>query len=137
MHSKVVLSFLGITALIAAATPQLFGQGQGPTHASIVIPATTVEHLEDVGVRAHTNHLILVRPDFVGTSPSGETPSSIRAVYALSSSVTSGGSQTIAIVDAFHYPTAANDLNVFSTQFGLPAMPDCSTTNNVGPCFSQ
>src|SRR5207245_2365647 len=30
----------------------------------------------------------------------------------------------------------ANDLNVFSTQFGLPAMPDCSTTNNVGPCFS-
>jgi len=136
MHSKVFLSLLAVTALIAAVTPQLFAQGQGPAHASIVIPATTVEHPEDVGVRAHTNHLILVRPNFVGTSPSRETPSSIRAVYALSSNVDSGGSQTIAIVDAFHYPTAANDLNVFSTQFSLPAMPDCSTTNNVGPCFS-
>jgi hypothetical protein len=41
------------------------------------------------------------------------------------------------IVDAFHYPTAANDLNVFSTTLGLPAMLDCSTTNNVGSCFSQ
>jgi subtilase family serine protease len=136
MHSKVLLSLLAVTALIAAATPQLFAQGQGPAHASIVIPATTVEHPEDVGVRAHTNHLILVRPNFVGTSPSGETPSSIRSVYALSSNVDSGGSQTIAIVDAFNYPTAANDLKVFSTQFGLPPMPDCSTTNNVGPCFS-
>src|SRR5216684_784104 len=136
MHSKVSLFLLAVTALIAVATPQLFAQGQGPTHASIVIPATTVEHPEEVGVRAHTNHLILVRPDFVGTSPSGETPSSIRQVYALSPNVISGGSQTIAIVDAFHYPTAANDLNVFSTTFGLPAMPDCSTTNNVGPCFS-
>jgi len=136
MHSKVFVSLLAVTALAVATTPQLFAQGQGPAHAPILIPATTIEHPEDVGVRAHTNHLILVRPNFVGTSPSGETPSSIRSVYALSSNVGSGGSQTIVIVDAFHYPTAANDLNVFSTQFGLPAMPDCSTTNNVGPCFS-
>src|SRR5712692_6304160 len=136
MHSKVFISLLAVTALAAATTSQLFAQGQGPAHAPILIPATTVEHPEDVGVRAHTNHLILVRPNFVGTSPSGETPSPIRSVYALSSNVGSGGSQTIVIVDAFHYPTAANDLNVFSTQFGLPAMPDCSTTNNVGPCFS-
>jgi kumamolisin len=137
VRSTMFFSLLAVAALLAATTPQLFAQGQGPAHASILIPATTVEHPQDVGVRAHTNHLILVRPDFVGASPSGETPSSIRSVYALSSNVGSGGSQTIAIVDAFHYPTAANDLSVFSTQFGLPVMPDCSTTNNVGPCFSR
>src|SRR5216684_3428459 len=113
MHSKVFISLLAVTALAAATTSQLFAQSQGPTHASILIPATTVEHPEDVGVRAHTNHLILVRPDFVGTNPSGETPSSIRSVYALSSNVDSGGSQTIAIVDAFNYKTAAHDLNGF------------------------
>jgi subtilase family serine protease len=32
----------------------------------------------------------------------------------------SGGSRAIAIVDAYHYPTAASDLSVFSHQFGLP-----------------
>jgi len=31
-----------------------------------------------------------------------------------------GGANTIVIVDAFDYPTALNDFNVFSTQFGLP-----------------
>ncbi|HEV2020915.1 MAG TPA: hypothetical protein VGQ94_00130 [Terriglobales bacterium] len=35
----------------------------------------------------------------------------------------------IAIVDAFHYPTADNDLDVFSTQFGLP---HCTIANG---CF--
>ena len=32
----------------------------------------------------------------------------------------SGGSRAIAIVDAYHYATAASDLSVFSNQFGLP-----------------
>src|SRR5260370_16636522 len=99
MHSKVFLSLLAITALIAAATPQLFAQGQGPAHASILIPATTIEHPEDVGVRAHTNHLILVRPNFVGTSPSGATPSSILSVYPLSSHVHSTSSHTHSILN--------------------------------------
>jgi subtilase family serine protease len=44
----------------------------------------------------------------------------------LPSSLTTGGSRTIAIVDAYDYPTAENDLNVFSSQFGLPA---CTTAN--------
>src|SRR5207245_4584002 len=43
----------------------------------------------------------------------------------------SGGSGVIAIVDAFDYPTAENDLNVFSTQFGLPP---CTTANG---CFTK
>jgi subtilase family serine protease len=71
---------------------------------------------------------IEVQPNRGGRGPSGETPASIRGVYNLPPT---GGSQTIAIVDAFDYPTAENDLNVFSTQFALPA---CTTSNG---CFKK
>jgi subtilase family serine protease len=47
----------------------------------------------------------------------GLSPSQIRTAYNLPST---GGTGTIAIVDAFDDPTALNDLNVFSSQFGLP-----------------
>jgi len=49
-------------------------------------------------------------------------------VYKLPST---GGNGVIVIVDAFDYPTAENDLNVFSAQFGLPA---CTTANG---CFKK
>jgi kumamolisin len=43
----------------------------------------------------------------------------------------SGGGGAIALVDAFDYRTAENDLNVFSAQFGLP---QCTTANG---CFKK
>jgi len=49
---------------------------------------------------------------------SGLSPTQIRAAYNLPST---GGSGTIAIVDAYDDPTVAADLNTFSTQFGLLA----------------
>ena len=72
----------------------------------------------------------MVRPQFTGTAPGGETPQSIYPVYNLTFTG-SGGSGVIAIVDAFDYPTAENDLNVFSSAFGLPA---CTTANG---CFKK
>jgi subtilase family serine protease len=92
-----------------------------------VVPDSSVEHSQDHGKRAHTNHLIWAngRPGG-GGGPRGETPASLRAVYSLPSS---GGSGVIAIVDAYHYPTADNDLDIFSTQFGLP---HCTIANG---CF--
>jgi len=50
-------------------------------------------------------------------SPTGLSPAQIRAAYDLPST---GGSGTIAIVDAYDDPTVQNDLNVFSNQFSLP-----------------
>ena len=62
-----------------------------------------------------------------------ETPASLACVYRLvpvqsqecdPNTVTAnprGGSRAIAIVDAYHYPTALTDLALFSAQFGLPA----------------
>jgi kumamolisin len=120
-----------IVVLLLACTQVLAQRKVSNPHVVVLKPDTTVEHAEDKGKRAHTNHLIALKgkPDGgAGKSPTGETPATIRPVYGLPST---GGSQTIAIVDAFHYPSAENDLNVFSQQFGLPA---CTVANG---CFKQ
>ncbi len=125
---KTVRSISIAASLLVMAFPLLGqpGPGQGTAHAAVLVPDSTLEHAEDVGVRAHTNHLIKVGPQFVGTSPAGETPASIRTVYNLPST---GGTNVIAIVDAFDYATAENDLGVFSNTFGLPP---CTKANG---CF--
>src|SRR5215472_17155442 len=75
-------------------------------------------------------------PD-IASGPSGffETPASLGCVYRLTSVPPaqigcnptdptllnpSGGARAIAIVDAYDYPTAFSDLQIFSAQFGLP-----------------
>lgn len=75
--------------------------------------------------------------DSAGSGLQGETPASLACVYGLTSCSSGcnpaivtqnpqGGWGTIAIVDAYHDPTAENDLNVFSRRFGLP---ECTTAN--------
>ncbi len=126
----------------------------------VEVPESTNEAPGDLGRRVHSNHLILVRPEKTqqsgSTIPVGETPGSLACVYQISGASLStgcpitgklssgnnglpnpiGGSQTIAIVDAYDYPTAYQDLTVFSNQFGLPALVQCSgsVTSN---CFAQ
>jgi len=115
---------------VLAQSPNALQNG----HAIIVVPDTTVVRAEDRGVRAHTNHLIMVRPDAspdATSGPSGNTPATIYPVYLPGKTYNPGaGGGTIAIVDAFDYPTAENDLHVFSTTVGLP---DCTIANG---CFS-
>jgi kumamolisin len=120
-----------ILAVISVILLPCLALGQSPSNRSaVLIPDTSIERLEDIGVHAHTNHLIKYDPQFTGTSPAGETPQSIYPVYKLTFTG-SGGSAVIAIVDAFDYPTAENDLNVFSTQFKLPV---CTAANG---CFTK
>lgn len=121
-------------------------QSQASQHAHVVVPDSTVEHAEDVGKRAHTNHLVMVRPELTGTSPKGETPGSLACVYQLATPLTpgcpigsstalaSGGTGIIAIVDAFDYPTAQQDFDTFSRQFGLPLSTD-NVCDGAKPCF--
>ena len=71
-----------------------------------------------------------------------ETPASLACNYHLVSTIVpgcpvstttalpTGGSGTIAIVNAFDYPAAQKDLNVFSHRFGVPL---CNSSN---PCLS-
>ena len=53
------------------------------------------------------------------SGPTGLSPAQIRAAYNLPST---GGTGTIAIIDAYDDPTVQNDLSVFSGQFGLPTV---------------
>jgi kumamolisin len=146
-------SFVAILPLASAASLALFtaseAHGQFASHGGrTVIPDSSIEQFEHIGVRGHTNFKMFV-PNAGGManaqgSPSSpevgppypgyfyETPASLGCVYNLVSPVVagcdpnavfanpSGGGRAIAIVDAYHYPTAASDLSVFSNQFGLP-----------------
>lgn len=142
MRPKV--KFVSTTAVLVcaiAATAQL-RTGRG----TVVTPQSSIERREDISVRAHTNTMLFIpegglkqtdaRPLTVVGPPFPyffETPASIACVYSLiSTRVTgcdpstaktnpSGGSKAIAVVDAYHDPTAASDLAKFSAQFGLPA----------------
>lgn len=124
----------------------------------IVIPASGIERPEDIGVRMHTNFKIFVSPGRSealegfpteknspkNTPVSGyfaETPASLACLYgevawtagcspATVTTVATGGSRSIAIVDAYDYPTALADLTAYSKQFGLPA-PTASTFTKV------
>jgi kumamolisin len=110
-----VCSFLAAALTFSAAPLGAWPRNQ---HAWHLIPNSSVERTEDIGVRSHTNHLLLLTADTPGDTPSGLAPAVIRQVYNLPQ--TGGGAGTIAVIDAYDYPTALNDFNVFSQQFGLP-----------------
>ncbi len=77
-----------------------------------LIPAAGAPELE---IRARP--LYLVDPAADPLAISGYTPAQIRAAYNLPAS---GGTGTIAIVDAFDAPSMLIDLTYFSNSFGLP-----------------
>jgi subtilase family serine protease len=62
-------------------------------------------------------------------TPAGYGPSDIRSAYNLGSA--SGAGRTVAIVDAYDDPTAAADLSVYRSQYGLAA---CTASNG---CFRK
>ena len=94
----------------------------------------------------------VVQPAVVGPPYSGyyiETPASLACIYKLVTpdanywcdpnsvtTVATGGSKVIAIVDAYHNASVTSDLAVFSAQFGLPA-PTASNFQVVYASGSQ
>jgi len=161
---KCFTSLIGLTVIAAGGlllagsapaqqveSPQIITTPRG----TIIVPNSSVVRPQDQGKRAHTNHLIFVPAKHgIPTPPTPETPGSIACIYQLppyttsdlaagcrisdAADPTTGGSGVIAIVDAYHYPTAANDFDVFSTKFGLPLSDDssCGDGNNQ-VCFKQ
>lgn len=134
--TSISLSFAQIPDAAVNAPSQMRGQ--------VVRPASTVEQPGDLGKKAHTTVMLFVPPGgkFLGAAQAAgsppyagyffETPASIACVYQLVGRTRpgcnpnvvnvnpSGGGGAIAIVDAYDNPNAANDLTIFSTQFGLP-----------------
>jgi subtilase family serine protease len=63
-----------------------------------------------------------IHPDSGTSTTSGYIPSQIQAAYGLAAaSAANGSSQTIGIVDAYNDPTAAADLAVYRSAYGLSA----------------
>ncbi len=77
------------------------------------------------------------------STPTGYIPSDLWSAYNLAGASSGyGAGQTIAIVDAYDDPNAAADLVTYRSQFGLPALSNCSlssgavvSTSTVLPCF--
>ncbi len=70
------------------------------------------------------------RPGGTSATPAGYGPSDLRSAYSFPST-TAGSGQTVAIVDAYDDPNAENDVNVYRSQYGIPA---CTTANG---CFKK
>jgi len=136
--SLAVLLLLGFAQSGAAQTPRV--------KMHIVVPQSSVAHPGDAGVKAHTNLLVMM-PETgpiaidANAQPNElppvaglffETPASLACVYRLvkhpqpgcnpdqTTQTVTGGSGAIAIVDAYDDPSAASDLALFSSIFGLP-----------------
>ncbi len=133
------LSAVGLAAFLVNMTipaqAQQFRTRTSPK--TIVIPASSHSNAGDLGLRSHTNVRFIVpenqspneAPPYSGYAY--ETPASLACLYGVTRPIPwcnpnktkntpNGGSQTIAIVDAYDDPNAAADLAFFSSQFGLP-----------------
>jgi subtilase family serine protease len=68
----------------------------------------------------------------INAAPAGLSPAQLRSFYG----ITSNGSTatTVAIVDAFGYPNALRDLQMYRSTFGLPAISACN--GSVHPCLA-
>jgi subtilase family serine protease len=128
-----------ITFACVALTIPVAAQKRAPHAApgTLIIPPSNHANVADLGVKAHTNLRLLVAPE-IGPSEAPpfigygyETPASLACIYRVvapingcnpnsTTNTPNGGSQSIAIVDAFDDPNAAADLAYFSQQFGLP-----------------
>jgi kumamolisin len=127
---------LPVIAALPAAAQNAPGR-MGALKHKLIIPASSEAQIQDLGLRAHTNIQIIMpsgngpaeAPPYAGYGY--ETPASLACIYRLvdpvrgcNPNVTThtpmGGSESIAIVDAYDDPNAASDLQAFSTQFGIP-----------------
>jgi subtilase family serine protease len=124
-------------SLLAVGTPR--ARAENPLRLGVSVPQSSLQLPQDRGRRAHTNvrRLVLARAVTPDTAPySGvfyETPASLACIYGLTKRVAgcnpqtvsrnaSGGSNLVAIVDAYDDPTALSDLQAYSRQFGLPSV---------------
>lgn len=134
---------LTVAGLLLASSP-LFAQtqtiAQPHTHllpGDILVPSSSIQRPEDVGKRMHTNTL-LINPNSGyhnagGLGPGGGmTPNQMYSFYGATKY---SGGQIIAIVDAFDYPSALNDFNTFSAQFGLPQETSTDVTASTNQVF--
>ncbi len=146
MYKRVTQALVGCSILLLAACSgqsgsSLPGTGSG---SALYTSSNSISSCDAAGPGFATC-FALVRTDIAGgvlcnggnqgahimsTTPAGYGPSALQSAYSLPSA-TAGSGQTIAIVDAYDDPNAENDVNVYRSQYGIPA---CTTS---GGCFKK
>jgi kumamolisin len=124
MTLKLARSLTALATLSCALSA--FGQ--------ILVPSSSVRNTTKPWV-VHTDYVINQGPWHVSRyvkqimtrqgAIEGNYPSMIRQAYGLPAT---GGSEAIAIIEAYDLPTSLNDFNVFASQFGLPTETSASVT---------
>jgi subtilase family serine protease len=144
-----VLEMLADGAVLITPSSSFVRPGSGQAHTNF--------HLFHPAQGLPTANAANAAPPVAGNY--NETPASIACIYGLVSvintgcnpqkvsTVPSGGSGVIAIVNAFHAPNAMADLNVFSQNFGLPRVDSSSfqviyatsagTTTSTPPAYDS
>jgi subtilase family serine protease len=105
--------------------------GQQPAnrnHALCAAPTTT--HAQCLA-KVYTAPDGSIRP-LAKSANAGFTPAQLRQAYG----VTGTGSATIALVAAYDHPYAKADLDKYSTTFGLPVLPACTSVADTA-CFEK
>lgn len=135
MALKQSISLAACCAVLLLTRPSTItnsGATQITMHASLVRPAATQPSCALPKPGEVACNSILVTPNDLQsvllTLPHGLGPADLRKAY----NIPEGGSgQTVALIDAFDDPNAESDLNVYRSQYGLPA---CTTLNG---CFRK
>ena len=105
----------------------------GGGSSGFVIPESSRERVADIGVRAHTNHLLRLGTASPDLAQGGYSPAQLNVAY--NGGLISNGSGAIAVVDAYSYPTALNDFNTFSNNYHLPTEPSSNATASSNAVF--
>ena len=85
-------------------------------------------------VQCHARVLVdSVGRNLTSAAPAGLSPATLRSFYGITSNGST--STTVAIVDAFGYPNALRDLQMYRSTFGLPSIVAC-TTGGAHPCLA-
>ncbi|HUZ41650.1 MAG TPA: hypothetical protein VMU68_09720 [Acidimicrobiales bacterium] len=142
---KFILTGVAVIAIAAVGlVPLSAGASSGAAFAPVCLPAAVkgVAHCEAIQLLNPAENwqgshepgaTPGKRPGGGGgsTTPSGYYPADIQSAYGLGSAISSfpSGSETVAVVDAYHDPNAASDLNKYRSSFGIPA---CGSG-----CFTQ
>jgi hypothetical protein len=106
---------LAVTCAAASAGSSAASAGATGSVAAVAKPAQSAALVRPGGV-----HRLGVQP--AAATPAGYAPADLRSAYNLAAAAASGGKNaTVAIVDIGNDATAAADLAVYRTQYGLPA----------------
>jgi subtilase family serine protease len=132
MRSRAILAL--VTAIGAAVLLVPAAASAGPLRGLIAI-RSSCGLLQQAGY-SHCNLKVLATPDgtpHAAAAPTaGYGPADLQSAYNVASAaVSSGGTQTVAIVDAYDDKTAEADLATYRSAYGLPA---CTTANG---CFKK